>query len=94
MKWSFSYIQSTPAVFVLQIFDIKLNFCCNEPNTCTNNNDVEKNFAVIKSVSIKSFNCNSFAKVSLYNSLRILIIPTYPTGDKNSTRPLVITSEI
>ena len=43
-----------------QIIDIKLNFCCNEFKFKLNwyiCNDVVKNFAVIKSVAIKSFLC-------------------------------------
>ena len=46
-----------------QIFDVKLNFCCNGFKfklnwyIWTNTIDVVKNFAVIKNVAIKSFHC-------------------------------------
>ena len=49
-------------VFVPKYVDVKLNFCCNELKfklnwyIYANTTDV-KSFAVIKSVSIKSFNC-------------------------------------
>ena len=53
----------TTTLFVPKQFDIKLNFYCNEFKfklnwyICANTIDVEKNFAVIKNVALKSFHC-------------------------------------
>ena len=61
-----SRIQSTlfkTTVFILQLFNVKLNFCCNDLNFklnwyfCANTKEVVKNFAVIRSVAVKRVDC-------------------------------------
>ena len=47
----------------MKLFTVKVNFHCNEIKfnvnwyICANTNDVVKNFAAIKNVSIKKFHC-------------------------------------
>ena len=53
----------TTTLFVPKLFDVKLNFFCNEfkfklnKYICANTIDVVKSFAVIKNVAVKSFHC-------------------------------------
>ena len=55
----------TTTVFVPKMIDVELNVCCNDLKfkvnwyICANTTDVVKNFAVMKSASINSFNCST-----------------------------------
>ena len=60
--------------------DAKLNFCCSELKfklnryICANTIDVVKNFAVIKSVTIKSFPVHGFILYSIHRKLIYIVL--------------------
>ena len=65
------------AVFVPKFFDVELNFCCYELKfklnwyVCASTTIAVKNFAVIKSVSIKCFHCTT---ISARDDPKVLIL--------------------
>ena len=78
-------------VFVPIKRDVKLNFCCNEIKfnlnlyIYANTTDVVKNFAVIKSVSIKKVDCNLLSPKGIHNYTCIITITHASTRENLSS---------